>query len=114
MGKMNLAISTMALHRKRMTEACSLKTREYTARGIPFVLAYEDPDLAMVEEERKFFLSFPNDDSPFSFDRIIDFARSITESGESISAYMREYAFQHMDWGSKMRAYVEFVRGLFS
>lgn len=39
------ALGTLALHRKRMEEACPLKVREYLAMGIPTVLSHDDPDV---------------------------------------------------------------------
>ncbi|MCF4152415.1 glycosyltransferase [Dethiosulfovibrio sp. F2B] len=38
------AIGSLALDRKGLRQACTLKTREYAARGIPFVINYDDPD----------------------------------------------------------------------
>ena len=111
MKDMNCAVSAMALYRNEMNEACSLKTREYTARGIPFILAYEDPDLQQVEKDCKFYLSFPNDESKIQIEKIIDFAGRMSEKDykESISDYMREYALKYMDWSVKIKKYIEFL-----
>ncbi len=38
-------LGTVALHRKAMEEASSLKTREYLAYGIPVIIPYRDTDL---------------------------------------------------------------------
>lgn len=38
----DVGISSLALHRKKMEEACSLKTREYLAYGLPIIIGYED------------------------------------------------------------------------
>ncbi len=38
-------LGTVALHRKSMEEASSLKTREYLAYGIPVIIPYRDTDL---------------------------------------------------------------------
>ncbi len=43
-----------------MNEAWSLKTREYTTGGLPFILAYKDPDLNPVYENLKFYLKSYN------------------------------------------------------
>lgn len=43
---MDVAIGTLALHRKDMQEASPLKTREYLAYGIPVLAGYRDADLA--------------------------------------------------------------------
>lgn len=40
----DVAIGSLALDRKGLKQACTLKTREYAARGIPFVINYNDPD----------------------------------------------------------------------
>jgi len=111
MKDMNCAVSTMALYKKEMNEACSLKTREYTARGIPFILAYKDPDLQHVEKDYKFYLSFANDESEIQIEKIIDFGSRMSKKGykESISDYMREYAFKYMDWTVKIKKYIEFL-----
>ncbi|MBC2694672.1 MAG: glycosyltransferase family 4 protein [Desulfobacteraceae bacterium] len=114
MKNMNLAICTLAFFRIDLNEACSLKTREYTARGIPFVLAYQDTDLQHVDKKYRFYLPMANNDSMIEMDQIINFAKhmSIFGNGESISDYMRAYALRHMDWSVKLKQYIEFVEEL--
>jgi len=41
----DIALGTLALHRKGMDEACPLKLREYLALGVPSVVAHSDPDI---------------------------------------------------------------------
>jgi len=41
----DVAIGSLALHRKDMHEGCALKVREYLAYGIPTIIAYDDTDL---------------------------------------------------------------------
>lgn len=53
----NIAISTLALHRKKLNEATSLKTREYLAYGLPVILGYKDVDFL---EETPFICRLPN------------------------------------------------------
>ena len=57
----DLAIGTLALHRKKMHEACPLKVREYLGYGLPVVIAYDDTDLAGVDDW--FLLRLPNEES---------------------------------------------------
>jgi glycosyltransferase involved in cell wall biosynthesis len=57
----DLAIGTLALHRKNMHEACPLKVREYLAYGLPVVIAYEDTDF--VDERPWYLLRLPNAES---------------------------------------------------
>ncbi|QDJ50203.1 glycosyltransferase family 4 protein [Bordetella hinzii] len=41
----DVALGTLALHRKGMRQAAPLKTREYLAYGLPVIAGYEDADL---------------------------------------------------------------------
>lgn len=42
----DVAIGTLALHRKGLDEACPLKVRESLAHGLPTIIGYEDTDFA--------------------------------------------------------------------
>jgi glycosyltransferase involved in cell wall biosynthesis len=55
---MDVGISTLALFRKGMDEACPLKSREYLAHGLPVVGCYYDPDM----ENQDFYLRIPNNE----------------------------------------------------
>lgn len=52
------AISTLALHRKKMEEASPLKSRECLAFGLPLIMAYDDTDL--MDFDQPFLLRIPN------------------------------------------------------
>lgn len=108
---MNVAIASLALFRNNMQEACTLKTREYTARGIPFILAYKDPDLVGIDEKYRFCLYFENDDSRLDMDKIISFVAEFNNN-KDISTYMRKYALKNMDMNIKMKQYEDFVKKL--
>ncbi len=112
MKKMNIAVSVLALFRKNMAEASALRTRGYLARGLPFFLAYEDADLAQVPHDRRFYLSFPNDESLLDIDKIISFAEDMTKRGSEISIYMREYARKYVDISAKTRQLWDFVESI--
>jgi hypothetical protein len=54
----DVAISSLALHRKQMEEASPLKSRECLAFGLPLIVAYIDTDLG--DADRDFLLKIPN------------------------------------------------------
>ncbi len=60
LGRADVAISTLALYRKKMEEASPLKVRECLAYGLPSVLAYLDTDLDGLDCD--FLLKIPNRD----------------------------------------------------
>ena len=99
LARANLAIASLGLFRKQMNQACPLKVREYTARGIPFVYGYEDPDLP---EDVGFAMRVPNDERPVDLDAVIRFAAR-TAGETDLPGRMRAFAGQHMDWSGKIR-----------
>lgn len=101
----NLGISTMALYTKKMRQACSLKTREYIARGLPFIYAYDDPDL---EEDTPFALSFQNDTSVVDFRKVVAFAQQVSRR-PNLSEEMRRYAEKHLSLEVKVRQMYDFA-----
>jgi hypothetical protein len=58
MAGADVAISSLALHRKQMEEASPLKSRECLAFGLPLVMAYADTDLDGADCD--FLLKIPN------------------------------------------------------
>lgn len=108
----HVAVGSLGLFRNQMTESSPLKTREYMARGLPFVIAGKDPDLSPDDVIKSSYLEFPNDASPLDFDRIVEFVTQInrTYPGDELSALMRDYCRTHLDWTIKMQKYVEFAK----
>jgi len=104
----HIAIGTLALHRKQMKQACPLKVREYIARGIPFVIAYDDVDL---EDNLSFYLKLRADESPINIEKIINWANNVLKN-KNIPLYMREYALKKMDWKVKMKQLKDFLEKL--
>ena len=72
MSKMNMAACTMAQYMKRLDETSAIKTVEYLARGIPFLIAYEDTALTGQEVLLGTYMKFPNDDSPIDLKSVIE------------------------------------------
>lgn len=54
LGKCQICIGTLALHRTKMKEASPLKTREYLAYGFPIIIGYKDT--AFLESKPDFIL----------------------------------------------------------
>lgn len=113
LSKMNLGVGTLGLFEIGMDEACTLKTREYVARGLPFVIGYKDGDLVEMGPKKRFYFSCENKPSLLPIDEIIDFARDVTARGiKYTSEYMRCYACKYLDWQIKIKQYVDFVKSL--
>lgn len=57
LAQADIAIGTLALHRKKVNEACPLKVREYLAYGLPTIIGYKDTDFP---SGAPFILGLPN------------------------------------------------------
>ncbi len=100
----HFAMSSLALSIKNMKEACTLKSREYIVRGIPFVYAYKDTDLNGDEIFAKRF-----EEDTISLEEMIEFAHFITNHRAEVEEDLRRYT-DIVSWKNKliqMRAFVE-------
>ena len=95
--KADIGIGTLGIHRKNVPVDCSLKHREYIARGLPFILSGEDPDL---EPTPDFCLKVKGDENEIDLKDVVSFSKRA--SGENITHAMREYAEQKLTWTQKL------------
>ena len=102
----DVALGTLALHRKGMSEAAPLKVREYLLRGIPVIVGYTDPDLA---DEPWFVLQLPNTENNVrdAVREIRDFVRSV--AGKRVT---REEVAERIDILVKERERLDFLEDL--
>lgn len=88
-----IAVSSLGMYRIGFNTANSLKSREYCAKGIPFIKGTSDT----VFDNYKYSLTFPNDDSSIDVKKIIEFANEI--DFDLAAKEMREFAKNNLDWG---------------
>lgn len=92
-----LGVGSLGMFRNSMGNGSNLKIREYTARGLPFIYAHDDPG---IDENLPWCIQFPNNETPIDMERVDRFIDSL--SGENnIISQMRAYAKQHMSWESQ-------------
>lgn len=107
LSQAHVAISSLALYKKNMKEACPLKSREYIARGLPFVYAYDDNDLSGDED----FALKLTPEMPIDIEEIITFVQKCSDN-KDLSEEMRAFAVDKLDWKVKLGKMVDFVEGL--
>jgi glycosyltransferase involved in cell wall biosynthesis len=105
--KVHIAVASLAPERVGITEMSALKVREYAARAVPFVTAFDDPDLNE-ELNADFWLRVPSGNDEISIDDLIAFAKRSTKP-ETRNALSR-FAQEHLDYTSKMQRLVEFLK----
>jgi len=104
----HIAVGSLGIHRKGLTQTSELKAREYCARGIPYILACADPDFP---EDFPFIHRILPDESPVNIEEVVEFARNVCED-PGHPQKMREYAGKHLDWSVKMTALKSFLETL--
>lgn len=97
--KSNIAISSLGGHtRKTDTPYSPLKSREYCARGIPFIYSYNDK---IFDKNPEFSLKFPIGDSPIQVEQIIDFCES-HDKNEIYRDMMVQFANDNFSWSKQL------------
>ena len=102
----HIAVGSLGLHRIGFSESSTLKTREYCARGIPFIASTYDSD---------FSKAFPyiswckEDDSNIEISTILNFTEKAFND-KTHSLKMNQYARTKLDWKIKMEELSDFFQ----
>lgn len=104
----HISIGTLALHRKKLKEATTLKVRESLMRGFPTILAYKDTDFIEESEINQFLLQLPADESPLDFNKVINFANKVLKV-ENYNSLIHELAKPKIDFKVKATEIVQFI-----
>lgn len=98
----HIGLGSLALFRKNLDFASSLKSREYVARGLPFVSAGHDPDFTPPPD---FVFMAPNSDVPLDTRALIDWYKAL-HAEPGLTGRLRAYAAQYLDFSGKIRTYL--------
>ncbi len=103
----NLAIASLGLHRLNIAGASTLKSREYLARGIPFV--YSSTIFEFQKDPVDFALQVSTDEKNIDIQEIIKFYNTITEKyGEKVTDIIRNYGLEHVALPKTMKVLEEY------
>lgn len=100
----HLGVAALGMH--RIAAATSdIKSREYCARGLPFVTSNADADFP---DGSPFALQIPADDSPVDIAALVAFHAALPED---TPARMRAYAETRLSWRAKLAPVVTALQG---
>lgn len=103
----DIALDSLAIHRLHLPCSSSLKAREYCARGIPFVLASDDPDFPA---DLPFVHRVPSNDAPLDLPRLVKFYAHVRQTAPAIHQEMRRYAEKYLTWEAKLEPVVHYLQ----
>ncbi|MDR7130531.1 glycosyltransferase involved in cell wall biosynthesis [Algoriphagus sp. 4150] len=94
----HMAVGSLALFRKKLQSASELKSREYCAVGIPFIVVGDDPDFP---RETKFRIQLPNRENR---NDLTDFFREFDSKYLTCTPNeIRNYAWENLDFSVKIK-----------
>jgi len=96
--KCHLGIGSLGIHRKGLSQTSELKIREYCARGLPFIIACDDPDFP---NNFAFLLKCSSDETPININLLLDFVKEVY-SDLGHPQKMRAFAQEYLNWSVKM------------
>lgn len=104
-----LALGILGLHRVDAQFTSALKTREYLAKGMPFV--YGGRVDVFDRDPVDFCLEVPDSEDPIQIDEVIEHYDRLYCNGdpEWLVAKIREYAEEHIGMDSAMRKVIEYI-----
>ena len=101
--KSHLGIGSLANFRANVFVESALKSREYCARGIPFVLSSHDPDF----DDFPYSLKVPNNEEPLNIQILVSFVNS--RYRVATPEVIRDYALKNLSWDRQLRQVVESI-----
>lgn len=104
----HVGISSIGMHRLNV-DTSNIKSREFCARGLPFVIGYPDRDF---DASLPFVMHVAPDESAIDIATLMAFYHRLSAMQGDFRTMMREYANRHLTWSAKMRAVTTSIRSL--
>jgi glycosyltransferase involved in cell wall biosynthesis len=98
MMQADIGISSIGMHRLKV-DTSNLKSREFCAKGLPFLIAYPDRDFP---EEFPFCLHAAPDESAIDIEGLIDFYDRLRAEYPDYTRQLRKYAEERLTWDTKL------------
>lgn len=99
-NKTDIAVGSLGIHRIGLREVQPLKNREYCAKGLPFVISFNDSNFT----NKEFVYKVSNDEELFDINKIIAWYENLEISSEEIREYSKQFS-----WDIQMRKVVEYL-----
>lgn len=104
----HVAFGTMAMQRVGLAEHSSLKILEYSSRGIPFIVGYDDTNFYENLEFQQFILKLPYNNEIFDFEKVISFTDKVYKITDHAQK-MRSLSLSYLDTSVKMKQLSDFL-----
>lgn len=105
----DLAVSSLAMHRKGLFFTADLKSREYLAKGLP-VISGSDIDVIKEKNDFKYFYKVEANEKPIDINNLVDFYDNIyIEDKEEVIRKIREFAEETCAIEKTMQPVIDYI-----
>lgn len=104
----HMGVSSLGTHRVG-NDTTVLKSREFCARGLPFMNSHDEADIAA---DFPFAHTVPYDDSPVDIGAAIAFHKSLRQSHGNYATDLRNFAADRLTWDRKMVPVIDRIKTL--
>lgn len=108
--KADIGVEVFGLYKRGIVTSSSLKSREYLARGLPFICGAPND---AIDGKFPYCLFFPNDSSVVDISKIVEFYDRIynnSSKADEISKEIREYGINTVSWEKTMKPVSDFFK----
>ena len=108
----DIALSSFAMHSLKLKTSSALKTREYMAKGIPFIAGSKTD--VMIKNYCPYYLEFPADNSPIDINKVIEFYEKIEndrEKGINVGEVLHSFAKEHCSMEKSLSPIISYIKG---
>ena len=105
--RIDVGISLLGVHRSSGVRFDSLKSREYSARCLPFVTQSEE----YIFKDKPFVIMAPSDESPLDINKVLDFYDKIVETPSLINE-LKRFATERCDWSYTFKPVLEYINNI--
>lgn len=105
----DLGVDSLARHRTNISVLSSLKSREYGAKGLPFI---NSCDIDILPHDYKYLLKVPANEAPINICDVVDFYDKVYLSGKvrwQIATEIRTYIKSKADMPITLKPILEFL-----
>ncbi len=96
----DIALGSLGFYRSGLEKGSTLKMREYCAKGLPFVVGYDDTSFS---KDLSFYYQVSNDESLLDIEKIIEWYKNLKVTPEEI----RKYAEDNLSWDKQMKKVID-------
>lgn len=107
--KCDIAVESLADHRNNVKISSSLKSREYVARGIPFITACEMD----VFKNEEFILTIPADETNVDLRKVVEYLKKLyhDKDAKEVAYMIRQKGKEKCDIFNTMEPVIKYMRG---